>query len=155
MATRLGGDGAGRSNENAGPPGRRPRRAHGQALVEFAISLPVLGLILLGTLDMGQMFFEYIELRGAVREAAAFGARDPSNATGMVNAVYAYSPDLVNDTTVSIDVSQDPGTIQVYDEATVTVSATRTFTPLTLSFFQLFGLDSVTMHSSATARVWT
>jgi hypothetical protein len=156
MEPRLMDDGAQEREEGSTTMlGRLMRKARGQSVVEFAISLPVLALICLGTLDMGQMFFSYIELRGAVREAAAYGARAPSDTTGMEHAVYVHSPDLADGTTVEVDVSQDPAAIQIYDNATVTVTATRVFTPLTLSFFQQFGMGSVTLKCSATARVWT
>jgi len=135
--------------------GRFQRAKRGQALVEMAISMPVLALILLGTIDMGRLFFEYIELRGAVREAAAYGARAPQDSAGMEHAVYVHSPDLATGTDVDVEVSQDPSTIQVYENATVRVTATRIFTPFTLSFFEQFGLGSVTLTCSATSRVWS
>jgi Flp pilus assembly protein TadG len=42
----------------------------GQNTVEFAIVAPVLFLLFLGFFDLGQAFFRYIELVGAVREGA-------------------------------------------------------------------------------------
>lgn len=133
-------------------------RSRGQALVELAIILPVLALIMLGTLDMGQLFFEYIQLRGAVREAAAYGARQPADADGIYNAVYTHASALATGTDVSIsyDGISDPASIVVYQEGTVTVAATRVFEPLTLSFFEVFGMGGgVTLRASSSARIWT
>lgn len=46
---------------------RRPK--HGQALVEFAILLPVLLVILLGIVDVGRMVYAYNAVSNAAREA--------------------------------------------------------------------------------------
>lgn len=130
----------------------RRKERRGQALVEFAFGLPFLLLILLGTIDMGQMFFEYIQLRGAVREAAAYGARNPTDTVGMESAVLSHAPDLASGTTVSVNVIGD---VEVYGDAIVQVQAARVFQPVTTGFLQRFGLGPFTMTSTATARVWT
>jgi hypothetical protein len=44
------------------------RRIHGQALVEFALILPVLLLILFGTVDAGRLIFAYNAVSNAARE---------------------------------------------------------------------------------------
>ena len=133
------------------------RRNRGQALVEFAIALPTLAFIMLGTLDMGQLFFEYIQLRGAVREAAAYGARAPADVGGIESAVYTHSAGLETGTEVEIgyDGIDDPADLELYEDGTITVTATRIFQPLMLSFFDDFGLGSVTLRTSASARIWT
>jgi len=45
-----------------------PRRFRGQALVEFALILPVLLVILLGTVDAGRLIFAYNSVANAARE---------------------------------------------------------------------------------------
>jgi len=45
-----------------------PRRPKAQALVEFALILPVLLLILLGTVDAGRLIFAYNAVSNAARE---------------------------------------------------------------------------------------
>lgn len=132
-------------------PGNGAKR--GQGIVEFSFALPFLLLILLGTIDMGQLFFEYIQLRGGVREAAAYGARNPGDTGGTLDALYRHS-DVLGDGGTAASV-QWYGVIEVYSEATVVVSATREFQPLTTSFLQRFGLGPVTLNARATARVWT
>src|SRR5262249_28164011 len=54
---------------------RVERGERGQGLVEFAVAMPLLLLILLGTIDMGRVFFDYIEMRQAAVEGATYGAR--------------------------------------------------------------------------------
>ena len=47
---------------------RRPQRRRGQALVEFALVLPVLLLVLLGTVDAGRLIYAYNSVSNAARE---------------------------------------------------------------------------------------
>ena len=49
---------------------RRRRRTRGQALVEFALVLPVFLLLLCGVLDFGFMLFNQMTLGSAAREGA-------------------------------------------------------------------------------------
>jgi Flp pilus assembly protein TadG len=60
--------------------GRQPKSA-GQALVEFALVIPVMLLMLAIAIDFGRLFFSYIEITNAAREGAAFGTHAPSNLT--------------------------------------------------------------------------
>ncbi|MEA2548884.1 MAG: TadE-like protein, partial [Chloroflexota bacterium] len=50
----------------------------GQAVVEFAIVLPVMLLILLGIADFGRLFASAVAVEAAGREAADYGAFDAS-----------------------------------------------------------------------------
>lgn len=51
-----------------------PRRPDGQALVEFALIVPIVLLILLGIVDLSRVFTSQIAIESAVREAADYGA---------------------------------------------------------------------------------
>src|SRR5207302_8907320 len=62
---------------NRGRPAGRGRR-RGQSMVELALMMPLLALIMVGTLDMGRMFFYYTRLSDAVKEGALFGMRTPA-----------------------------------------------------------------------------
>ncbi len=57
------------------------RTLRGQSFVEFALLLPVLLLLVLGTVDLGRAYFASVSLENAVKEGAFFGARDPDCAT--------------------------------------------------------------------------
>ncbi len=59
----------------------RPRR--GQSLVEFALVLPIFLVLLLMAVDFGRLFFTYIQVSNAAREAAAYGATQPTDSVGM------------------------------------------------------------------------
>jgi len=49
----------------------------GQSLVEFALMLPVLLIMLMGTLDIGRMYFAYIAIQNAAGEGALYAAIHP------------------------------------------------------------------------------
>lgn len=54
------------------------QRSRGQSLVELALLLPVLALLLIGTLDLGRVFFASVQLTNSVREGASFGQTSPT-----------------------------------------------------------------------------
>lgn len=65
----------------------------GQALVEFAIVLPVLALLLLGTIQLAFIFGTQIGVTNAVREAARLGSTTvptltPAQGTANANGVF-------------------------------------------------------------------
>lgn len=56
---------------------RRRRGEEGAALAEFAICLPFLTLLVLGTLDLGRAFILAEKAKNAAREGAAYAAKYP------------------------------------------------------------------------------
>lgn len=54
-------------------------RSRGQALVEFALIVPVMLLLLVIAIDFGRLFFSYIQISNAAREGAAYGSHAPTN----------------------------------------------------------------------------
>jgi Flp pilus assembly protein TadG len=78
------------------PPRRAPRQAssrrwrisldpRGQSLVEFAISFPVIMMMILFGIDFGRVFLGWVQLSAAVREAANFAALNPAAWTAPIN----------------------------------------------------------------------
>ncbi|MDQ2960397.1 MAG: pilus assembly protein [Candidatus Dormibacteraeota bacterium] len=61
-----------------------PRRSshRGQSLTEFAMVLPVLLLLLLGTIDFGGFFGTRLSVQNAVRVGAAYAVVNPTSWTG-------------------------------------------------------------------------
>jgi hypothetical protein len=53
----------------------------GQALVEFALIVPVMLLMLVIAIDFGRLFFSYIEVSNAAREGANYAAAHAADAT--------------------------------------------------------------------------
>ena len=65
----------------------RVRSARGQSFVEFALLLPVMLVLVLGTVDLGRAYFSSVALENAVKEGAFFGAREPECATTTADCV--------------------------------------------------------------------
>ncbi len=64
---------------------RDTERSRGQALVEFALILPILALMMMLALDFGRVFFGWVGLSNAVRIAANAAAAHPDAWNGSGN----------------------------------------------------------------------
>ena len=148
-----------RTEEGNGPvsetgPAQSRQRKSGQAFVEFALGMPLMLLIMLGTLDIGQVFIDYVQLRNACREAASFGARNPENTPGIIERVYNHSP-MMSDGGTLVDV-EVRGNLDPEDRSrtTVIVNGSRTFRPITTGFLQnFFDIGDFQLDAIATAEV--
>jgi hypothetical protein len=70
----------------------RRSRSRGQSLVEFAISFPVVMLMILFGVDFGRVFVGWLSLSNAVREAANYAAINPTAwSTSNAEAIAEYS----------------------------------------------------------------
>src|SRR5512135_486212 len=65
---------------------RCARGAQGQAMVELALTLPMLFLILFGVVDLGRWSMAYVAIANASREAARYGMTNSTNPTGIATA---------------------------------------------------------------------
>ncbi len=131
---------------------KRRSRSKGQSIAELAISLPLLLLMMLGTIDLGRAYFDYIQMRNGAFEGARYGSQNPTDSTGIKNMVMSHG--VPSDVNVSSTPSGDYDTIG--GDATISVSVSRTFTPITLSFLQrFFGLGSFKMNCTAVMKVMT
>ena len=68
------------------------KQERGQSMVELAITLPILVLLLLGTLDFGMAIFSYSMLRDAAQEGAFYGSFNPDNVKEIENRARSISP---------------------------------------------------------------
>jgi len=120
-------------------------------MVELALALPLLLLLMLGTIDIGRVFIDYIQLRNGAFEGARYGAVAPTDTTGIRSAVIAHG--VPSDTAVTVSTS---GTLSVGSSATIKVTASRTFTPFSTTFLtRYFGLGAIKLNASATMQVMT
>jgi hypothetical protein len=108
------------------PPVRRRKANRGQSLVEFALSMPVLLLILLGTIDVSRLFFDYIQMRQAVVEGTTYGQRHPFDSGGIVATVIDHG--IPSD--AAVNTSADGSCATPGQTGDVRVTASKTFTPL-------------------------
>jgi len=85
----------------------RSREERGQTLVEFALVLPLLGLLIFGIIQFGILFYTYIDLTSAAREGArkASVSRTDANAIKTVKATIAAATSVVDDTADTITVT--------------------------------------------------
>jgi Flp pilus assembly protein TadG len=121
-------------------------------MVELALALPTLLLLLLGTIDIGRVFTGYIEMRNAAFEGARYGSRMPTDTDGIKQAVIDHG--VPSGTVVSA--KTDPTTVTLGTDATVTVTVTHTFTPLTTGFLnKYFGIGVFNLKATATMQVMT
>lgn len=135
-------------------------RGRGQSLVEFAFCAPLLLVLLLGTLDLGQMFFQYVQLRNAVREGASYGARNPLDNAGIRSVVRNHAGSsskgskltTLTDSKIPISLNNCCSTGQ---NGTITVSSSLDFKPIVTGFFAGILPRTITLSSSSTARVMT
>jgi Flp pilus assembly protein TadG len=94
--------------------------SRGQAIVEFAIALPVLMVLLVGIFEVGRMIFIYSAVNNASREAARYGSAVGRDDSG--NFKYQYCSGIRNmarrsayflnlpDGNITIDYDHGPGT---------------------------------------------
>jgi Flp pilus assembly protein TadG len=128
------------------------RRRPGCSLVEMAFATPFLLLLMLGTIDLGRMFFDYIQLRGAVIEGATYGGRNPSDSGGI--AAQVTNNGVPAGTAIMI-VTQ-AGCFTKGGIGNITVTAGSTFTPITTGFLQAYwNIGSVNLSASSTMRCLT
>jgi len=150
----------------------------GSALVELALCLPLLVLILVGTVDFARVFYTAIELQNGARAGAQYGASNTarsSDTAGMQSNATSAATDIVADpihpvmaaasrlcqcltdagaVTVSPSSCTDPIVASCPHNShrvmTVTVTATKAFTTIA----NLIGVPHLlTVSRAATLRV--
>lgn len=84
----------------------------GQALVEFAILLPILILIIAGIMEFGIILNSYLTIQNASREGARYGIMG-ANDSEIIQIVHDVTPNLdINRLSIEItpgDTSRKPG----------------------------------------------
>ncbi len=124
----------------------------GQSLAEFALILPVLVLLMLGTIDFGRVFFAYVSVTNAARNGAdyaSFSSVAANDLTGIRAAVVGDTGDLLNTSDSNPQVTSTTGTDsqgRLYADVTVTYAFS--------TIFPWPGLpDTVDVSRTVTARV--
>lgn len=118
------------------------RSARGQSLVELALVLPILLILLVGTIDVGRLLFASVAMEEAAQEGALYAAFEPSPSPTLEDAVRARvqassNADEVSAATVSASCapSPSPGAITVtaeYDYPLITPIADMLGTTVTI-----------------------
>jgi Flp pilus assembly protein TadG len=129
---------------------KRPRKRRGQSLVELSLILPLLMFICLGTIDLGRMFYGYIQMTNAVREGASVASHQPTNTSEITSAISTHSSNLPTGYTWSCPACS--GSTKAGDS--VTITATWSFQPITFTFLSQFGLGGpISMSTHSTMKV--
>lgn len=95
----------------------------GQSLVEFAITLVILLILIVGIAEVGRMLFTFMALRDAAQEGAAYGSVNPSG--DIENRVYESSTfleDLHDQGEIAVNVTYSDTPPCAGDEITVKVT---------------------------------
>ncbi len=153
---------AGRSSGSANSTAPAHRRA-GQALVEFAVVIPVLVLIMVAIFDIGRAVFDYNTIANAARQGARVATVnqiltspdcvedrpivDPSNPHWSIKECAAEAATTLDVTSANVAVaySAPPGTALVCTSTqlevgcVVSVTVTYTYTPITPVVGQILG----------------
>jgi Flp pilus assembly protein TadG len=122
---------------------------HGQSLVEFALILPLLAILFLGAVDLTRAFYYYVVLENATREGARvlidypYQFDDSTACSAAVREAQSY---------VTLSCSGGSPTITILP-LPFTVTATTTFTPITI-FLQQFIGGTITIRASTTMTTW-
>jgi Flp pilus assembly protein TadG len=100
-------------------PWRRSERSRGQALVEFALVLPILILLLVMAVDFGRVFYGWVALNNAARVGANYAALHADAWFGTDNTSKqqwraAYIQQIVNDSK-SINCAPNPAAANIDD----------------------------------------
>lgn len=126
---------------------RMKRRESGQALVEFALLLPLLLVILCAIIDFGWIYYNQITIANAAREGARY-------------AVIHYDPahDWQGETRrrmLADMVQVDTATAVVSDPVEQQITATVTAHPRILTGFTstIIGRNTLELHASCTMRL--
>ena len=126
----------------AGPGLRRLiRGTRGQSLAEFALLLPILMILMLGAIDFGRLYFAYVSVTNASRNAAQYGSfntlrandEDCTDGACLRLAAVADTTNLLNTSSTNPLVTTEPCAVGSRDDQgneCVRVTVTYTFETL-------------------------
>lgn len=117
----------------------------GQAMVEFALVIPLIVLMVMGIFDLGRAVYAYNVVASAAREGARFGVLDPSNTNGI--RAQATNTSVLTPITVTVECSNNGTAFDSTCNANrkyIRVTVTYTFQPITL-FFRNFTVTGRSM----------
>jgi Flp pilus assembly protein TadG len=124
--------------------GKRKDQELGQSVVEFALTLPLLLLLLLGTIDLGLGFKTYIGLTNAAREGARWVSIYPGDHEDALE--FRIRPEAAQ---VGLSEGSYTVTFNYPAEDKVTVTVHHNYKPLS----GILGLPHIPFEASATMAV--
>jgi Flp pilus assembly protein TadG len=124
----------------------------GQDFLEFALTLPILIMLLLGIFDLGRAAIFYSLIYNAAREGARYGIIHPDDPAGIESVVRnkAILSDLLpeNISTVQLDLDGDAS-----DTEAIQVSVSYQFMVVTPIITVLAGSSEFTFNTQSTMQI--
>jgi Flp pilus assembly protein TadG len=106
------------------------QREDGQAMVEFALILPIFLLILCGIVDFGWLFYNQLTLNNACREGARYAVvntADNADTQAIINHIENVSSNVFANDGVDITVTYSAPSNPTSGDVTVNMSADISF----------------------------
>jgi Flp pilus assembly protein TadG len=140
------------------PKKRWSLSARGQSMIEFAFMLPIIVILLMGTVDLGHGIYAYGVVSSAAREGARYGTTNHDDATdtgccGTISVVARANTQALDSTKITVASTKtcppdDPQHPQPCGGGygTIQVTVTYQFQPLTLFFAPLTMTGKSTMY---------
>lgn len=127
---------------------RNIKNEKGQALVEFAIILPILLLLIMGILQFGLLINSYLALENSSREGARLGIVGCTD-KDIQNIVMKTAPTL-NSNALTINITPSEGSRKSGD--TLTINLTYNYN-LTIPIISTLFNNSVTLNAQTSMRI--
>lgn len=143
---------------------KKNKSERGQSLVELAISLPVILLLMLGTLDFGMATYSYLIIRDAAQEGALYGSINPDNLQQIEARVRNISPanaegltfspvQLQNEDLVKVSIKTSGGKCQGISGGkanSISVNVTYDYSMIIPLAETFLGTDTVALEATST-----
>jgi Flp pilus assembly protein TadG len=124
----------------------------GQALVEFALAIPILLLLMVVIFDLGRAVYYSSAVHNAAREGARYGIIHPDDDTGMVDAAEEFAVGLgLSDLTITAGLGA-PEPVGGINNPTVRVTVVYLFTPATPLVGQFLPGGTISLTGDAIMR---
>lgn len=96
---------------------KKNKTERGQSLVELSVSLVLLLLLLVGLVEFGIAFFQFVQLRDAAQEGALYGSMNPTDTAGITARVQGASNSPVDLSTFTQQCSSGNRICITYEDA--------------------------------------
>jgi Flp pilus assembly protein TadG len=98
---------------------KRPSAERGQSLAEFSLVLPILLLLIIGIVEVGNGLNSYLTVVDAARDGARLGAKGSASEAQIKDLIVKEAerlPNGVDPTAIAVDITSSEVTVQVcYD----------------------------------------
>ncbi|WP_373484178.1 TadE/TadG family type IV pilus assembly protein [Acetobacterium sp.] len=129
---------------------KRIKKEDGQAVVELALTLPILIMILCGIIDFGWLFTNQNSIDNCAREGARYAIVNSTSETAIEDHIRAIAPENIADT-IEIDITfSNVSNPQLGDVIVIISDEIDILTPIVGVFVQG---ETMNLSSSCTMKV--